>query len=122
MWRRLRLDQQIFILAIGAGQPREYVFVFSACIALLGIAAGLWAALVGALVSFVLADYYCVPPVRTFTLVDRFVAVNLDVLAGPAAVVGAASQPARCRRPSRAARLWASIIARLPGKGRGLRP
>ncbi len=92
------------ILAIGGGDPREYVFVFSACIALLGIVAGLWPALLGAVVSFVLADYYFVPPVRTFTLLDRFDTVNLAVLLGTAVVVGGLADRRR-RAQSRAEEL-----------------
>ncbi len=89
------------ILGLGASQPRDYVFVFSACVALFGIVAGLWPALVAAATSFVLADYYFVPPQHTFTFIDQFDTVNLAALVGTAVVVGGLAD--RRRRAQRRA-------------------
>jgi K+-sensing histidine kinase KdpD len=76
------------LLRIGSSQPREYVFVYLGYVAIMGVLGGLWPALVAAAASFLLADYYFVPPVRTLTLIDEFDLVNLVVLFGTALLVG----------------------------------
>jgi two-component system OmpR family sensor kinase len=76
------------LLRIGSEQPREYVFVYLAYVAAMGVLGGLWPALLAAAAGFLLADYYFVPPVRTLTLLDEFDLVNLAVLFGTAILVG----------------------------------
>jgi two-component system sensor histidine kinase KdpD len=76
------------LLHIGSDQPREYVFVYLAYVAIIAVLGGLWPALVAAAAGFLLADYYFVPPVRTLTLLDEFDLVNLAVLFGTALLVG----------------------------------
>jgi K+-sensing histidine kinase KdpD len=76
------------LLRIGSTQPREYVFVYLGYVAITGVIGGLWPALLAAAASFLLADYYFVPPVRTLTLIDEFDLVNLAVLFGTALLVG----------------------------------
>src|ERR1700686_2034700 len=44
---------------------REYVFIYMAVVAVIAVARGLWPSLLAAAVSFLLVDYYFVPPVYT---------------------------------------------------------
>ena len=67
---------------------REYVFIYMAVVALIAIARGLWPALLAAAVSFLLVDYYFVPPVGTLTIADEQDLVNLAIFFGTAGVVG----------------------------------
>ncbi|HEV7467663.1 MAG TPA: ATP-binding protein [Candidatus Dormibacteraeota bacterium] len=76
------------LLSIGSNRPREYVFVYLGYVATMGVLGGLWPALLAAATSFLLADYYFVPPVRTLTLFDEFNLVDLAMLAGTALLVG----------------------------------
>src|SRR6202171_1585004 len=47
---------------------REYVFIYMALVAVVAVARGLLPALLAAAVSFLLVDYYFVPPMRTRTV------------------------------------------------------
>ncbi|HEX6493186.1 MAG TPA: ATP-binding protein [Candidatus Dormibacteraeota bacterium] len=76
------------LLRIGSGQPREYVFVYLAYVAMIGVLGGLWPALLAAAAAFLLSDYYFVPPLRTLTILDEFDLVNLAMLFGTALLVG----------------------------------
>jgi two-component system sensor histidine kinase KdpD len=67
---------------------REYVFIYMAVVAVIAVARGLWPALLAAAVSFLLVDYYFVPPVRTLTITDEQDLVNLAIFFGTAGVVG----------------------------------
>jgi two-component system sensor histidine kinase KdpD len=67
---------------------REYVFVYMAVVACVAVARGLWPALLAAAVSFLLVDYYFVPPVHTLTIADEEDLVNLATFFGTAAIVG----------------------------------
>src|ERR1700730_18514725 len=49
---------------------REYVFIYMAVVAVIAVLRGLWPALLAAAVSFLLVDYFFVPPVRTLTIAD----------------------------------------------------
>jgi K+-sensing histidine kinase KdpD len=69
-------------------QPRDYVFLYLGLVALLGVGRGLGPALVAALVSFVLVDYFSVPPVHTLSITDEQDLVNLTVFLGSALLVG----------------------------------
>jgi two-component system sensor histidine kinase KdpD len=67
---------------------REYVFIYMAVVAVIAVARGLWPALLAAAVSFLLVDYYFVPPARTLTIADEQDLVNLAIFFGTAGVVG----------------------------------
>src|SRR5712691_6537694 len=67
---------------------REYVFIYMALVAVIAVARGLWPALLAAAVSFLLVDYYFVPPMHTLTVADEQDLVNLAIFFGTAGVVG----------------------------------
>jgi K+-sensing histidine kinase KdpD len=87
------------LLRIGSTQPREYVFVYLGYVAMVGVVGGLGPAALAAATSFLLVDYYFVPPVHTLTLLDEFDLVDLVVLFGTAGLVGGlVSRRRRARR------------------------
>jgi K+-sensing histidine kinase KdpD len=67
---------------------REYVFLYMAVVAVIAVLRGLWPALLAAAVSFLLVDYFFVPPVRTLTIADEQDLVNLAIFFGTAGVIG----------------------------------
>jgi two-component system sensor histidine kinase KdpD len=67
---------------------REYVYIYMAVVAVIAVLRGLWPALLAAAVSFLLVDYFIVPPVRTLTIADEQDLVNLAIFFGTAGVVG----------------------------------
>jgi two-component system sensor histidine kinase KdpD len=67
---------------------REYVFIYMAVVAVIAVLRGLWPALLAAAVSFLLVDYFFVPPIRTLTIADEQDLVNLAIFFGTAGVVG----------------------------------
>lgn len=67
---------------------REYVFIYMAVVAVIAVLRGLWPALLAAAVSFLLVDYFFVPPMRTLTIADEQDLVNLAIFFGTAGVVG----------------------------------
>jgi K+-sensing histidine kinase KdpD len=67
---------------------REYVFIYMAVVAVIAVVRGLWPALLAAAVSFLLVDYFFVPPARTLTIADEQDLVNLAIFFGTAGVVG----------------------------------
>src|SRR6202165_1066632 len=67
---------------------REYVFIYMAVVAVIAVLRGLWPALLAAAVSFLLVDYFFVPPTRTLTINDEQDLVNLAIFFGTAGVVG----------------------------------
>ena len=72
----------------GSAQQRDYVFLYLALVAVLGVLRGLWPALAAAAVSFLLVDFFFVPPVGTFTIADEQDIVNLLAFAATAGGVG----------------------------------
>jgi len=76
------------LLHLGAGQPRDYVFLYLGVVAALGVTQGLLPALLAAAASFLLVDYYFVRPVRALTIGDAQDVVNLVVFFTAAGVVG----------------------------------
>jgi K+-sensing histidine kinase KdpD len=76
------------LLKIGSGQPRDYVFLYLGVVAALGVTRGLLTALISAASSFLLVDYYLVPPVHTLSLANRTDLVNLIVFVVAAGLVG----------------------------------
>jgi two-component system sensor histidine kinase KdpD len=64
------------------------VFVYMAVVACVAVARGLWPSLLAAAVSFLLVDYYFVPPVHTLTIADEEDLLNLATFFGTAGIVG----------------------------------
>jgi two-component system sensor histidine kinase KdpD len=71
-----------------SSSQREYVFIYMAVVAVIAVLRGLWPALLAAAVSFLLVDYFFVPPIRTLTIADEQDLVNLAIFFGTAGVVG----------------------------------
>jgi two-component system sensor histidine kinase KdpD len=67
---------------------RDYVFIYLALVAFVGVFRGLWPALACATMSFLLVDYFFVPPVGTFTIADEQDIVNLVAFLATAGFVG----------------------------------
>jgi two-component system sensor histidine kinase KdpD len=67
---------------------REYVFIYMAVVAVIAVIRGLWPALLAAAVTFLLVDYFFVPPVHTLTIAGEQDLVNLAIFFGTAGVVG----------------------------------
>jgi two-component system sensor histidine kinase KdpD len=67
---------------------RDYVFIYLGLVAVVGVLRGLWPALVCAAISFLLVDYFFVPPVGTLTIADEQDIVNLLAFLVMASVVG----------------------------------
>lgn len=93
------------LVPLGAGKSRDYVFLYVAGVAATGVTLGLWPAIVGAAASFLLVDYYFVPPLHTLTIGDETDLVNLVVFFGAAGLIGGLGS----RR--RAAQLEAQALA-----------
>ena len=74
----------------GAGGPRsrEYTFLYLGLVAVLAVTYGLGPSLVAAFTSFLLIDYFFVPPYNTLSIADEQDIVNLVVLLGAAGLVG----------------------------------
>jgi two-component system, OmpR family, sensor histidine kinase KdpD len=70
------------------GQKRDYVFLYLAVVAALGVLRGLWPALAASALSFLLVDFFFVPPVGTFTIDSEQDIVNLLAFAATASLVG----------------------------------
>ena len=70
------------------GQRRDYVFLYLAVVAVLGVLGGLWPTLVAAALSFLLVDFFFVPPVGTFTIDSEQDIVNLLAFVATAGLVG----------------------------------
>lgn len=75
------------LLRLG-GQRRDYVFLYLAVVAVLGVLGGLWPALAAAALSFLLVDFFFVPPVHTFTIDSEQDIVNLLAFVATAGLVG----------------------------------
>jgi len=67
---------------------RDYVFIYLGLVAVVGVLRGLWPALACAAVSFLLVDYFFVPPFGTLTIADEQDIVNLLAFLVIAGVVG----------------------------------
>ena len=73
---------------VQSGQSRDYAFLYLAVVAALGLTNGLLPALLAAAASFLLVDYYFVPPAHTLSIADETDLVNLLVFFGTAGLVG----------------------------------
>ena len=69
-------------------QQRDYVFLYLAVVAVLGVFGGIGPAFLAAGVAFLFVDYYFVPPVGAFTISSQQDIVNLVAFLATAAVVG----------------------------------
>ena len=67
---------------------RDYVFIYLGLVAVVGVLRGLWPALACAAISFLLVDYFFVPPVGQLTIADEQDIVNLVAFLVVAGVVG----------------------------------
>ena len=67
---------------------RDYIFVYLALVAIIGVFGGLWPALVCSGISFLCVDWFFVPPVYTFTIADEQDLVNLSAFLAVAILVG----------------------------------
>jgi two-component system, OmpR family, sensor histidine kinase KdpD len=77
------------LLGIGGAEKRNYVFLYLGLVAAVGVARGLWPALLAAVVSFAFLDYFFVPPYYAFTISDPQDLLNLVVFVVTASLVGA---------------------------------
>jgi two-component system sensor histidine kinase KdpD len=67
---------------------RDYVFIYLGLVAVVGVFRGIWPALVCATMSFLLVDYFFVPPIGMFTIADEQDIVNLVAFLATAGFVG----------------------------------
>jgi K+-sensing histidine kinase KdpD len=60
------------LLRLGGAEKRDYIFLYLALVAVLGVLRGLWPALAAAALSFLLVDFFFVPPAaRSRSLTSR---------------------------------------------------
>ena len=76
------------ILVIAGGGPRNYVFLYMGVVAILAVLRGLVPSLLAAAASFLLVDYFFIPPYGIYTIADPQDLLNLVVFFGTAGVVG----------------------------------
>ena len=76
------------LLGISGAEKRNYVFLYLALIAAVGVLRGFSPALLAAVVSFAFLDYFFVPPFYTFTISDPQDVLNLVVFVVTAGLVG----------------------------------
>jgi K+-sensing histidine kinase KdpD len=76
------------LVHVGGSEERDYVFLYLALVAVLGVLSGLWPGLTAAVVSFLMVDFFFVPPVGTFTIADEQDIVNLLAFVATAGMVG----------------------------------
>jgi two-component system, OmpR family, sensor histidine kinase KdpD len=76
------------LFEITGAEKRNYVFLYLALIAAVGVARGLLPALLAAVVSFAFLDYFFVEPYYTFTISSSQDLLNLVVFVVTAALVG----------------------------------
>jgi len=76
------------LVAAGGARTRDYVFLYLALVAVLGVLRGPWPAVAAAAVSFLLVDFFFVPPFDTLTIADEQDVVNLLAFAATAVGVG----------------------------------
>lgn len=75
-------------LLAARGPRRDYVFLYLAVVAVLGVLGGLWPALIAAALSFLLLDFFFVSPVGTLTIDSEQDIVNLLAFVATAGLVG----------------------------------
>jgi hypothetical protein len=77
----------VALVHLGGTEKRDYVFVYLGLVAVLGVLGGLWPSVAAAL-SFLLVDFFFVPPVGTLTIADEQDIVNLLAFVATAGIVG----------------------------------
>jgi len=78
----------VALVQLGGSIKRDYIFLYLGVVAVLGVLCGLLPALAAAATSFLLVDYYFVPPVGTLTIADEQDIVNLLAFAATAGLLG----------------------------------
>jgi K+-sensing histidine kinase KdpD len=78
----------VCLLPLSGRVTRDYIFIYLAVVAILAVASGLAPALLAAAASFVLVDWFFVPPLHTLSIADQTDVVNLLVFFGTAGLVG----------------------------------
>ena len=78
----------VALVQLGGSIKRDYIFLYLGVVAVLGVLCGLLPALAAAAISFLLVDYYFVPPVGTLTIADEQDIVNLLAFAVTAGLLG----------------------------------
>src|SRR6202521_5290019 len=76
------------LVQVSGAEKRNYVFLYLGLIAAVGVARGLWPALLAAVVSFGFLDYFFVEPYYTFTISHPQDLLNLAVFVATASLVG----------------------------------
>jgi len=76
------------LVHVRSPEQRDYVFVYLGLVAVLGVLSGLLPALAAAAISFLLVDFFFVPPVGTLTIADEQDIVNLLAFFATAGIVG----------------------------------
>src|SRR2546427_12582759 len=76
------------LVPVASPNRRDYIFLYLALVAVLGVLRGLGPALAAAVVSFLLVDYFFVPPFHTFTIADEQDIVNLLAFVATAGRLG----------------------------------
>jgi two-component system sensor histidine kinase KdpD len=76
------------LLPLNLNHATDYVFLYLALVAVLALIGGLGSALLAAGASFLLVDYFFVPPIHTFTFASEADLVTLVVFFGAAGLVG----------------------------------
>jgi K+-sensing histidine kinase KdpD len=76
------------LVPVGGAETRNYVFLYLALIAIIGVLGGLWPALVAAAVSFCLLDYFFVVPYYTLSISHADDVLNLAIFVITGALVG----------------------------------
>ena len=76
------------LVGTGGAAERDYVFLYLGLVVVLGVLRGLWPGLIAAALSFMLLDYFFVPPFHTLTIANEQDVVNLLAFAATAGAVG----------------------------------
>ena len=76
------------LVTVGGAETRNYVFLYLALIAIIGVLGGLWPALAAAAVSFCFVDYFFVVPYYTLSISHPEDVLNLAIFVVTGAVVG----------------------------------
>lgn len=76
------------LIQLSAAEKRNYVFLYLGLVAVVGVLRGFWPALLAAVVSFALLDYFFTVPYYTFTMSRLDDVINLSIFVVAAALVG----------------------------------
>jgi K+-sensing histidine kinase KdpD len=76
------------LIQVSGAEKRNYVYLYLGLVAVVGVARGLWPALLAAVVSFAFLDYFFVEPYYTFTISHSQDVLNLSVFVITAILVG----------------------------------